>query len=73
MKPSFILEIASVLEALPNANFKLKLNTGKEIRGYLSGRMRKNNIKVLPGDNVLIELRPDILIANQVARITRRK
>ena len=47
---------AVVTEALRSANFKVKLESGQEIIAYLSGKMRKNYIKVLPGDKVKVEL-----------------
>ena len=47
-----------VLEALSNANFKVQLDNGLEIICYLSGKMRMNYIKILPGDRVGIELSP---------------
>ena len=45
-----------ILEALPNAFFKVLLDNGKEISGFLSGKMRLNRIKILPGDRVTIEM-----------------
>jgi len=45
-----------VIEALPNAFFKVLLEDGKEIRGFLSGKMRLNRIKILPGDKVTLEV-----------------
>jgi translation initiation factor IF-1 len=47
-----------VLEALPNAFFKVALSDGKEILGFLSGKMRMNKITILPGDKVLLEISP---------------
>ena len=47
-----------ILEALPNAFFKVLLENGKEISGFLSGKMRLNRIKILPGDRVTIEMTP---------------
>ena len=47
-----------VIEALPNAFFKVVLNDGKEIRGFLSGKMRMNRITILPGDKVSLEMSP---------------
>ena len=48
-----------VIEALPNAFFKIKRDdNGKETRGYLAGKMRLNRIRVLIGDKVLIEIDP---------------
>lgn len=45
-----------VIEALPNAFFKVVLQDGKEITGFLSGKMRLNRIKILPGDKVTMEM-----------------
>jgi len=47
-----------VIEALPNAFFKVVLDDGKEITGFLSGKMRLNRIKILPGDKVTMEMSP---------------
>lgn len=47
-----------VQEALPNAGFKVQLKNGHIVMAYISGRMRKNYIKILPGDSVRIELSP---------------
>jgi translation initiation factor IF-1 len=47
-----------VIEALPNAFFKVVLDDGKEITGFLSGKMRMNRIKILPGDKVTMEISP---------------
>jgi len=47
-----------VMEALPNAFFKVLLDDGREITGILSGKMRMNNIKILTGDRVTIEMTP---------------
>ena len=50
---------ATVVTALPNAMFKLKLDgSGTEILGIVSGKMRKHFIRILPGDRVLVELSP---------------
>jgi len=48
----------NVLEALSNANFKVELENSAELVCYLSGKMRMNYIKVLPGDKVGIEISP---------------
>lgn len=47
-----------VIEALPNAFFKVVLADGKEILGFLSGKMRMNRITILPGDKVSLEISP---------------
>ena len=47
-----------VLELLPNAMFKVKLDNNHEILAHSSGKMRKNRIRVLAGDNVMVEMTP---------------
>ena len=49
---------ATVLETLPNAVFKVELDNRHQVLAHISGRMRKNFIKILPGDKVLVELSP---------------
>lgn len=48
----------SIQQSLPNAMFTVKLENGHEILAHISGRMRKNFIKILPGDRVKVELSP---------------
>lgn len=47
-----------VREALPNTTFTVELANGHNVLAYLSGKVRKNFIRVLPGDRVLVELSP---------------
>ena len=47
-----------VIEALPNAFFKVLLEDGREVLGFLSGKMRLNRIKILLGDRVTVEMTP---------------
>lgn len=47
-----------VIEALPNAFFRVVLEDGNEIMGFLSGKMRMNRITILTGDKVLLEMSP---------------
>ena len=47
-----------VLELLPAASFRLKLDNGHEIMGHLSGKMRMNRIRLLPGDRVKVQMSP---------------
>jgi len=47
-----------VLEALPNAMFRAELANGHKVLAHISGKIRMNYIRVLPGDKVLIELSP---------------
>ncbi len=47
-----------VLEALPNTQFRVKLEDGREILAHLGGKMRLYHIKVMPGDQVRLQLSP---------------
>jgi translation initiation factor IF-1 len=47
-----------VLENLPNATFKVKLENDHVVLGYISGKMRMNYIRILPGDTVTVEISP---------------
>ncbi len=47
-----------VVEVLPNTTFRVRLSNGHEIITYLSGKLRKNYIKVLEGDKVKVEMSP---------------
>lgn len=58
-----------VLENLPNAVFRVELESGQVVLGHLAGKMRIHKIRVLPGDKVLIQLTPYDL---NKGRITRR-
>ena len=58
-----------VTEALPNAMFRIVLPNQHQVLGHVSGKIRKNFIRVLPGDRVLVELSPYDLSR---ARITYR-
>jgi translation initiation factor IF-1 len=58
-KEEAIEVVAKVLEALPNAMFRVELEDSKHhVLAYISGKMRKNFIRILPGDRVLVELSP---------------
>lgn len=47
-----------ILEMLPNATFRVKLENGHVVLGHISGKMRMHYIKILPGDKVILELSP---------------
>jgi translation initiation factor IF-1 len=49
---------AKVIEALPNAMFRVELENGHKILAHVSGKMRMNFIRILPGDTVTIEMSP---------------
>lgn len=48
----------TVKEVLPDTNFRVELENGHEVLAYISGRMRKNYIRILEGDRVTVELSP---------------
>lgn len=48
----------TVLEPLPNAMFRVELENGHKVLAHISGKMRMHYIKILPGDEVLVELSP---------------
>ena len=58
-----------VVDVLPNATFRVEINSGQKILGYISGKMRQNEIRILDGDRVELELSPYDLTKG---RITRR-
>ena len=59
MSKKDVIEVeGTVTEALPNAIFKVKLENGHEILGHISGKLRMNYIRILPGDRVIVELSP---------------
>jgi translation initiation factor IF-1 len=47
-----------VLENFPNAMFRIQLENGHNVLGHISGKMRKNYIRILPGDKVKVEMTP---------------
>ena len=47
-----------VIETLPNATFKVKIESGNEVIGHISGKMRMHYIRILPGDSVTVEMTP---------------
>ena len=54
-----VIEVeGTVVEALPNTNFKVELENGHQILAHISGKLRMNYIKILPGDKVRVELSP---------------
>jgi len=54
-----VIEVeGTVLEALPNAMFQVELDNGHKILAHISGKLRMNFIKILPGDRVKLELSP---------------
>lgn len=58
MKEENIEVEGTVMEALPNAMFRVELANGHKILAHVSGKIRMNFIKILPGDKVTVELSP---------------
>ena len=57
-KEDYIEMQGEVIENLPNATFKVKLENGHVVLGFISGKMRMHYIRILPGDKVTVELTP---------------
>ncbi len=57
-KEEAIEVVATVVEPLPNAMFRVELENGHEVLAHISGKMRKHFIRILPGDKVMVELSP---------------
>jgi translation initiation factor IF-1 len=69
-KEGIIEAEGTILEALPNAMFRVELDNGHKILAHISGKMRMHYIKILPGDKVKVEISPYDLSRG---RITFRK
>ena len=66
-KEDIIEMTGEVLEKLPNAMFKVKLNNGHEVLCTISGKMRKFYIRILPGDKVTVEISPYDLTRGRIS------
>ena len=70
MSDKELIKMEGVIEeSLPNTTFKVKLENGHEVLAHISGRMRVNYIRLLPGDKVILEMSPYDLTKG---RITKR-
>ncbi|NMA96053.1 MAG: translation initiation factor IF-1 [Clostridiales bacterium] len=59
MSKEEVIEVqGTVIEALPNAMFQVELDNGHKVLGHISGKLRMNYIRILPGDKVTLELSP---------------
>lgn len=58
MKQENIKVEGTIVEDLSNCKYKVVMDNGKEVNAYIAGKLRKNNIRVLVGDKVTIELSP---------------
>lgn len=68
MKNDGIFVDGTVTEALPNTNFRVELDNGVKILCHLSGKMRMNYIKIIPGDRVAVEMSPYDLTRGRISR-----
>jgi len=68
MSKGIIIQNGEVVEALGNAAFKVELDNGHIVLCTISGRIRKNNIRILVGDNVEIEMSPYDLTKGRISR-----
>ena len=67
MSKEDIIEVEGVVaEALPNAIFKVELENGHQVLAHISGKLRMNYIKILPGDRVKLELSPYYLTRGRI-------
>jgi translation initiation factor IF-1 len=57
-----------VVDTLPNATFKVEINGGQKVLGYISGKMRQHEIRILDGDKVELELSPYDLTKGRIVR-----
>ena len=59
MSKEDVIEVeGTITEALPNTQFRVELDNGHNVLAHISGRMRMNYIRILPGDKVKVELSP---------------
>ena len=69
MKKEEVIQIEGIMkETLPNAMFRIEIEGGHIILGHVSGKMRMNFIRILPGDRVLMELSPYDLTRGRIIR-----
>lgn len=69
MSKSDVIEISGkVIEVLADSKYKVQLDNGHQVLGYLSGKMKQNRIQVTTGDSVLVELTPYDLSRGRVVR-----
>lgn len=72
MSKQDVIEVeGTVKEALPNAMFKVELQNGHEILAHISGKLRMNFIRILPGDKVTIEMSPYDLTRGRITWRTK--
>jgi len=69
MKEKEIIQLEGVVtETLPGTKFRVKIDDGHELLAHISGKMRMNYIKILPGDKVIVEVSPYDLTKGRIVR-----
>ena len=72
MSKSDMIELeGTVVEALPNATFRVELENGHQIVSHISGKLRMNYIRILPGDKVVVEMSPYDLTKGRISWRTK--
>ncbi len=72
MSKSDVIELEGVVvEALPNAQFQVELPNGHQILAHISGKLRMNFIRILPGDKVTVEMSPYDLTKGRITWRTK--
>ena len=72
MSKSDVIELeGTVVEALPNATFQVELTNGHKILAHISGKLRMNYIRILPGDKVTVEMSPYDLTKGRITWRTK--
>ncbi len=72
MSKSDVIELeGTVVEALPNATFQVELQNGHQILAHISGKLRMNFIRILPGDKVTVEMSPYDLTKGRITWRTK--
>ena len=66
-KEDYIEMEGTVVETLPNTTFRVELDNGHIVNAYISGRMRKNYIRILTGDRVTVQLTPYDLTKGRIS------
>ena len=73
MSKTDVIEVeGKVIEKLPNAMFQVELENGHQVLAHISGKLRMNFIRILPGDKVTIELSPYDLSKGRITWRTRQ-
>ena len=66
-KEDYIEKEGTVVETLPNTTFRVELDNGHVVNAHISGRMRKNYIRILTGDRVTVQLTPYDLTKGRIS------